>query len=115
MSVVQIAEVRQRNAVDPLVSRGLGMFTDRSMAEQARQSFYREAWKVILSSDFTESPWFSIAMRNAVVTQGFDRWAVDDINGPAPLFYVETQGLWNQVPASLSGFKFTMEGSWSPS
>jgi hypothetical protein len=109
MAVRNIYEVRQRQSVDPLMSRELDCFTDKQMAEQVIWACYREAWKTMLSSDYIPSNWFPVELRDAVVSLGFDTWSVNDYNSAAPLFYHVKHKLWNQVPSDMSNFQFTLE------
>jgi hypothetical protein len=111
MGMQIVVEVRQRSAIDPFLSRELGLFTDDMMADQVITAAYRQLWKSVLSRDFVEDEYLSEYLREAITTQGFDTWTVNDMNSPAPLFYKVKHRLWNQVPSSFTNFTLTMDGA----
>jgi hypothetical protein len=108
--VTTMVEVRQRSA-DRLSSRSLGFFTDKSMGEQVVWACYRECWKVVHDISFTPDVWLDQSTKDDIKKMGYDTWAVNDYNSASSLFYIQQHRLWNQVPASLDRFQFTMIGS----
>jgi hypothetical protein len=115
MSVTIIVEVRQRTASltpDGLaVTRSLGFFTDKTMAEQTIWACYREVWKAIHDPMFIPDEWLTQELKDTIVMQGMDRWQADDWNSANPTFFTVKHQLWNQVPSDLNKFYFTMNGS----
>jgi hypothetical protein len=106
-----IVEVRQRAWGNASLDRELGFFTDTSMADQAIQACYREAWKTVCASSFEGSEWFPAEAKKMLQGEGWDIWYPNDVNSPEPLFYKVEHRIWSQVPSSMQNFAFSIEGA----
>ena len=86
----------------------MGMFPDPSMADQVIHHLYRYAWNDIVKG--TGDPlWFDTGVFDVIKRQGFDVWAVDDMNSDVGIFFKRSHDLWNQVPPSAVEMKYTQE------
>jgi hypothetical protein len=104
-----IYEVRQRSPVDITLTRGLGVFTDQSMAQQTVDWCYRGAYITMMDKDFIPTHWFTEGIRDAMKLDGFDRWWPDDMRSPFPLFYIVEHILYGQVPTTDPDFPFSIK------
>lgn len=102
MSTRTIYEVRQRNPLDPNITRSLGFFTDAGMANQFIDTVYRQVYKVTMASDFVPDSWLTPEL--AQKAKNFNRWHADDKNSAFPIFFAVPHLIYNAIPAVSDNF-----------
>lgn len=111
MPATTVYAVNQRAYHTPELVRELGLFVDSSMASQAIDACYRQAYKQMMAPDYIPDEWFPLELRDYMQTVGLERWFIDDKNSTLPLFFAKKHLLWSQVPSDLTGFVFSLTRS----
>jgi hypothetical protein len=109
MTASTVYALNQRVYLMPDSYRELGMFTDKSMVEQAIDACYRQAYKQMMSPKYMPDTYLPLFLRDHLRDVGFERWVIDDKNATYPIFFWKKHLLWNQVPSDMTDFAFTLK------